>query len=54
MAKVRNCLLDLHDLIRPLLLKVGQYDPIKMKMDSLEVIWDILHMLPPKGIPYSQ
>ena len=28
-----------------LLLKVGQYDLIKEKMDSLEVRWHILHTL---------
>ena len=36
-----------NDLIRPPLLKVGQYDPSKVKMDSLEVGQHILCMLPP-------
>ena len=44
---MRNLELSWCNLIRSLKLKIGQCDPLKVKLDSFEVQGCILHMLPP-------
>ena len=54
MSYGRNCYVGQCDLIRPPALKIGQHDPVKVHLRSLEVGLAYPPPAAPKGVPNMQ